>query len=397
MSLTKKSARTNRKPCRKCGSVQTYWGVTPEGRFVLVDANDTTRAIPEGGAFPDGFEHALTCGTKTEAAPVPAPEIKTEETETEEPVTIPVVPAATIPAPPADTASALAALIATLTPTVSPESIRAMVREEFASVVFPTKTVVIREGQEAREVEGHTHAKLSDVIRILGTGEHVMMVGPAGTGKSTIAHQAADALNLPAYSLSLSPQTSSATVFGYMQATGDYVRTLFREAYEFGGVFNFDEIDNGHPSILAAINGALANGHAAFPDGMVERSADFRCVASANTYGRGADRKYVGRQALDAATLDRFTMVTIDIDETLERDLCQSTGASTDTVTKVLTYVRKVRANIETHSLPLVVSPRASVGICRLLVADFTFDEAIDMRIRRGLSASEWTKLTAGV
>ena len=30
---------------------------------------------------------------------------------------------------------------------------------------------------------------------------------------------------------------------GYMDANGNYVRTSFREAYEWGGVFLFDEID----------------------------------------------------------------------------------------------------------------------------------------------------------
>lgn len=410
MSLVKQSERTVRKACRKCGSTDLYWTTdTNTGKFVLVDANAATRATAKGGDVSE--EHAHKCIKGEPTTVHDTTDDQTDDPKEDDVVTFtilpeakpepaPVVPVAptTTDAPSGDVRAALEMLAGALAPKVDADSIREMVRAELGKVVFPTRTVVINERNETHDFgDEHTHKRLGDVIRALGAGEHVLMVGPAGTGKSTIAEQAATALNLPAYSLSLSPQTSTATVFGFMHAGGDYVRTLFREAYEHGGVFNFDEMDNGHPSILAAINGALANGHAAFPDGMVKRADTFRCVGSANTYGRGADRKYVGRQALDAATLDRFTFLTIDIDEALETALCESTGAGNGTVSKVLTFVRKIRANVESYSLPVVVSPRASVGMCRLIAAGFDWDEAVDARIRRGLSDADWAKLTTGV
>lgn len=330
--------------------------------------------------------HVATDCRSAQPPAEPQPEPQTQE----ETVTVPPQTEA-----PADVQSALSVLASALSGGVDESKVRAIVADELRNIVFPTRTVVVREGREEtpREIP-NAHRRLADVIKVLSVGEHVMMVGPAGTGKSTIASQAAEALELSAYAMSLSPQTSESKVFGYRDANGAYHRTLFREAFEHGGVFNFDEIDNGHPSILAAINAALANGHCAFPDGMVERHRDFRCVASANTYGRGADRKYVGRQQLDAATLDRFTIVTIEIDEGLEQSLCEGTGASADTVSKVLRYVRKLRATAEREALPIVLSPRATVGMCRLVVAGFTFDEAVDMRVRRGLTDADWAKVT---
>ena len=288
----------------------------------------------------------------------------------------------------------LEALKTLLAPAVDEGKIREIVADIVDATMFPTKTVVVQEATGAKkEIEGATHHKLADVISSLSAGEHVLMVGPAGTGKSTIAEQAAEALGFKSYSISLSPQTPASQLLGYMQAAGEYIRSLFREAYEHGGVFHFDEMDNGHPSVLAVMNSALANGHMAFPDGMVQRHADFRAVASANTYGRGATRQYVGRQALDAATLDRFTIEEIDIDEALENELCRSSGLESGQVERVLVYVRKVRANVEKHALPIVVSPRASMGMCRLLKAGRSWEGAVVARVRRGLGDTEWKKI----
>jgi cobaltochelatase CobS len=301
------------------------------------------------------------------------------------------------PAPPApttgadDALSALRALIGG--PTIDRAEIETMVLEVVDATLFPTRTIVQRPDGEKREIEGDTHHQLADVATALLAGEHVMMVGPAGTGKSTIAEQAAEALGLESYSLSLSPQTPASQIVGYMQATGDYVPTLFRRAYENGGLFHFDEVDNAHPSVLAVINAALANGHMAFPDGMVKRNDNFRAVASANTYGRGATRAYVGRQAMDAATLDRFTVLTIDIDEALESALCKIQNPDLAEVDKVLKYVRKLRKAAETNGLNVVLSPRASIGMCRLLAAGMSWAQAVDARVRRGLDDATWNKL----
>lgn len=285
-------------------------------------------------------------------------------------------------------------LIDALGPKVDENTVREIVKEQFNNVVFPTRTVTISSEGVRKEIEGKTHSKLADVLTDLSAGEHVLMVGPAGTGKSTIAEQCAEALSMKFYSISLSPMTAASQILGYMQAEGNYVRTLFREAYENGGVFHFDEFDNGHPSILAVVNSALANGQMAFPDTMVKRHADFRCVASANTYGRGPDRQYVGRQQLDAATLDRFAVETIEIDEALENDLCHATGLETAKVQRVLTYIRALRASAERQQMAVIISPRASVGMCRLLKAGRSSKDAIEARVRRGLSDAQWKQLT---
>ena len=47
----------------------------------------------------------------------------------------------------------------------------------------------------------------------------------------------AKALGLAFYFISVGLQTSKSDLVGYMSATGAYVTTHLRQAYEFGGVF----------------------------------------------------------------------------------------------------------------------------------------------------------------
>lgn len=387
MTLHKHSKRTLRTPCKKCGAKDLYWAHDtdrPAARCDECGGNGKFTLIEQDGSRHD-------CQRKEQPVTDPfAVQVSEEAPQPPQTVATPEP----VSAPPADASNALAEALRAVVgaPAIDRAAVEAIAREILSDVVYPTKTVIVRD-TETVEVEGTTHECLSDVVTALLSGEHVMMVGPAGTGKSTIAEQAAEALGLSSYGISLSPQTPASQIIGYMQATGDYVPTLFRKAYETGGVFHFDEVDNAHPSVLAVINGALANGHMAFPDGMIKRHEDFRAVASANTYGRGATRAYVGRQAIDAATLDRFTVLTVDIDEALETALARQTGVEASVATRVLEYVRKLRANAEKHGINVVISPRASVGMCRLLGAGMSWVAAVDARVRRGLDEATWNKL----
>lgn len=389
MTLVKHSARTLRKGCKSCKSTELYWYHDSEGNAGSHYCNEH-KSYNWTLVNVDGSRHDC----KVSAAHVMSESIEPWEAE--------LLAAATEVAPVTETVTPvdseqLQALQALQTlfggkQAVDRDEVTAIVKGIVDALVFPTRTVIVRD-EVKRTVEGNTHTQLADVTTAVLAGEHVMMVGPAGTGKSTIAEQAAEALGLESYSISLSPQTPASAFLGYMDATGNYVRTLFRESYENGGLFHFDEVDNAHPSVLAVINAALANGRMAFPDGMVKRSADFRAVASANTYGRGATRQYVGRQAIDAATLDRFTVLTIEIDEALETALCNATGATEDTVARVLIEVRLMRRKADENGLSVVLSPRATVGMCKLLTAGMSWDAAIDARVRRGLDDSTWRKL----
>lgn len=235
---------------------------------------------------------------------------------------------------------------------------------------------------------GIVHKSFNKIIQALAAKRNVLMVGPAGSFKTSTAHKAAEALGIKYYSLSVGIQTSKTEFMGYMDATGNYVRTLFREAYEKGGVFLIDEIDAGNPGVLTVINGALANGVCAFPDAMVTKHPDFICMAAANTWGKGADRQYVGRNQLDAATLNRFVKLFIDYDEDMESALA--------TNQEWFTIVRRIRATAFSKKLRVLVTPRATFDGCALIEQGINFWDALEMTILNGCSEEEVDTILQG-
>lgn len=165
----------------------------------------------------------------------------------------------------------------------------------------------------------HQHFPL--LLAAVRAGVPALMHGEASSGKSHAAEQAAKAVKLAFRPLSLNPNTTDTKFYGFIDATGNYHSTGFRDIFENGGVFLFDELDNAHPAATSAINYGLSNGAATFPDATIKVHKNARFVAAANTVGRGPTADYVGRSPIDAATRDRFVFIPWDIDPELEKAL----------------------------------------------------------------------------
>lgn len=236
------------------------------------------------------------------------------------------------------------------------------------------QTLKIETKNTSKELKGLKHKKLKQLIKLTSANLNVLMVGMAGTGKTKGASQVAEALDLPFYCISVGSQTSKSDILGYQDANGNYVRTAFREAYENGGIFVMDEIDAGNSNVLIVLNSALANDICSFPDKMVKRHENFRFIATANTYGNGADRTYVGRNQLDGATLDRFVVLDWQIDEALERALVKSYKYGE----VWLNTIQNFRKKVEDHGLRAIISPRATIKGSQELELGFKIDEVIE-------------------
>ena len=238
------------------------------------------------------------------------------------------------------------------------------------------------------------HKDFQKLLKAVSSGENVWLFGPAGTGKTTAAEQVATVLGRP-FSFN-GALDSEHKLLGFVDAQGRIVSRPFRKAWTDGGVYLFDEVDASLPQALLAFNAALANGIVDFPDGAVRKHPDFVCIAGANTIGQGATVEYNGRYKPDAAFVDRFAMIRWDVDETLERTLALGRIEDKAMGTKWVDLVQKVRRKIASEgSVKHVVSPRASIGGCALLHAGFTWEEAIDARLRKGLDAAVWARVSA--
>lgn len=179
-------------------------------------------------------------------------------------------------------------------------------------------------------VEG-THPLFEKVLKLVVAGVNVLLVGPAGCGKTTLAHHIAKALKRKFGMLSCTSGASESQLTGWLlpvEAGGKfaYVPSEFVDLYEAGdAVFLFDEIDAADANMMLIANSALANGSLHVPQRFkqphVKRGKNVAIIAAANTFGSGADMVYAGRNQLDAATLDRFYVIEMGYDRALEERL----------------------------------------------------------------------------
>lgn len=252
--------------------------------------------------------------------------------------------------------------------------------DENGIVPFRTILEVKTPDGETRDA-GLQHFEFERILKTISANVPIALVGPAGSGKTTLVRNVAEALGKTFASQAVSAQSTTFDFFGYKNAKGEYVSTLFREKYEKGGVYLLDEFDAGNPNVLAALNQATANSVAPFPDKMVERHKDFIIVMAGNTYGMGGTIQYVGRNKLDAATLDRFAFIYVGYDEDLE----EKVAVNKDWCFRVQRFRRQIREKkVET-----IVSPRATFMGEKLLATGLSQSQVEEMLIYKGLNSDE--------
>lgn len=241
-------------------------------------------------------------------------------------------------------------------------------------------------GDEPKAPADHCHPVFETVLRAALAGLNVLLVGPAGCGKSHMCDQIAGHLGVPFGSLSYSAGASESGILGRLLPTGDngrfeWSKSEFCHLYEQASVHLHDEIDGADPNMLLVLNAALANGKFYNPTAgrVFKRHAQAIQIGAANTFGTGAGAMYVGRAQLDAATLDRWYVVEMDYDRAYER---------TQGSPEVCNWVWNIRERANASKVRRVVSTRmiqkahraTSAGIPfadakRALLAGWTVDE----------------------
>lgn len=298
-------------------------------------------------------------------------------------------------------------------------------RDEVAKIVDERLAAVAPQRIEVARLDGTVvdvgvqHVQFPALLAAVAARRNVWLVGPAGSGKTSAAHAVAESLGLRFYAKSVGPQTSESSLLGYHDANGKVVRTQLRDAYENGGVFLLDEVDAANPAVLVVINQLLANGHASFPDAVIAKHPDFVLVAGANTIGQGADRQYVGRQQIDAATLDRFCLLEWAYDPRIEAAACGlpvevfseapapvaiklhdvSTDADREVAEgRVVAYVKRVVAIRNAvaalgKGVRVIVSPRANINGSALIRVGYSIDAALDACVWKGIDKDTRSKI----
>jgi cobaltochelatase CobS len=257
---------------------------------------------------------------------------------------------------------ALGALGAAMLEGIRPEitsQVEAALKERAKALGVTRIEIVGPEG--VKRIEGHVHPVFERVLKNVNAGENVMLVGPAGSGKTTLAAQVAKALSLKFYAQSISEGTTEGSLFGRLLPVGEAGKFAFCPApylsfYEEGGLFLLDEADAGNANVFTSLNASLAGGYffsdlraATGGKAFVKKHEQFRCIAACNTFGQGGSLMYAGRNQLDAATLDRFKIIEVGYDTSYEQKIARKS---------VVDWVWGVREKIERHNMRRVASTR---------------------------------------
>ena len=215
--------------------------------------------------------------------------------------------------------------------------------------------IEVKIGDIIRPVEGTAHYMLSDVLTDLTCGEPAYLFGPAGTGKTVLAQQAAEALGVPFYFTSKIDEVFQLT--GFIDANGSYHETELYRCMQTGGVFLFDEMDASSSEALTAFNALLANGIMDFPTGKIKKPENMYIIGAGNTNGQGGTSEYNTRQKIDAATLDRFIVEKIGYDPKIE-DAIGKSFADQKMGADAVDVVRIMRKFSERNGLEIIASYR---------------------------------------
>jgi cobaltochelatase CobS len=294
-----------------------------------------------------------------------------------------------------DTANPLAPLLAYLQGqignSVNEDRVRAIVDEALSGVA--PRVIEVRSAAGAIKLEERVNPVFDRVLGLVSQGENVLIVGPAGCGKTTLGKQIAKALDRRFGMLSGSAGASESQIMGWLLPSDggrfEYRASEFIECYEGGNsLFLFDEYDAFDGNMLLCANSALANGHITVPqrlgNPLVNRGENVGIIATANTFGTGADPIYSGRNQLDGATLDRFIVVEMTYDQALEGDMAKAAGLTAAQIERF----HALRGKVEKAGLLRVISTRALRKIISNMRVGMDFGIALQ-DLTTGWSADE--------
>ena len=273
--------------------------------------------------------------------------------------------------------------------------VKSQITEEIARLrnAAPAVIEIKRDGAEPARVEG-AHYLLPRLIKLLAAGHHVYLWGPAGTGKTTAAMMAADALGREYELDTLDRTTFRSNIQGFLRPDGTPQETAFSRCWSSGKVYVCDEADNAPANVQNLFSSALANGHAPLAWGQVSRQPSFGFVGTGNS-PFAPTTQFPDRLPGSFAFMDRLYFMHWPLDGAIEARACGISAPEiparrddwTCSAVQWGTWVRTVRSWAESNAPRIVVGQRASLIGLQALACGETPEEVAHGLVFRGADA----------
>jgi nitric oxide reductase NorQ protein len=249
------------------------------------------------------------------------------------------------------------------------------------------------------------HLEITDIkwkylIRSAVRGKNIMMVGPAGSGKTEAAKALPTATDRPFFYFNLgATQDPRSTLIGNTHFKNN--ETLFDESAFIkaikteNAVILLDELSRAHPEAWNILMTVLDEGQRYLrldeniDAPLVNVASGVSFIATANI-----GTEYTSTRVLDRALMDRFEVIEVDI-LSKEREhalLGKRFGSKVEdslleSVADIADVTRKEWRSDE-GKLSTMISTRMTVRICELLADGFTLEEASEVGILPFFDAS---------
>lgn len=224
------------------------------------------------------------------------------------------------------------------------EPVMNKVDEMVAEALKDMKVPIVVNEVKLGEVDlKNKHQEFANSMRTLLLFKKLLLVGPTGSGKTTIAGQIAKELKLNYAKYSCNDESTKYELTGFERLDGSYLEPDFINLYKNGGVFLVDEYDAMPNSMALFFNGIIDDSseiYLPFKGETITKHKDFYIIFSGNTHGTGSF-EYNAREAQDKALLDRLKMckVWIDYDPVLEKIIAGAYYAQLIALRKNLTKI----------------------------------------------------------
>lgn len=236
---------------------------------------------------------------------------------------------------------------------------------------------------------------LEELVASWSEGQLACLVGPTGSGKSTLVEQACAYTGRPYVRVNMTGDVDTAQLLGMPGVgidpkTGNSITTwtdgVVTEVVKKGGVLLIDEYEWMPSEIFYALQWLMEYKNntpshrgklflkempaAKSSDRLIEPHKDFILVMAGNTVGQGdTSGKFAGAQVLSTASLNRIdTWIELGyLDRTHEIAIIkkQYPGLADGKISDLLKFSELVRAAYEQGNIAITMSPRQLLNIAR--------------------------------